>query len=401
MQAASNAIDRNAVEPRRMLLVLPESFNCAGGIQMFCRALSLAAGRWAESTGGILDALVLNDSDASDPRYVNGGFSSYLGAGKSKPKLIGNYLRRLLSSKYDLIILGHVFLSPLVLLARVVNPAAKCVVLAYGVEVWQPLNKIQRFALQHAEAVLAISDYTRDQLAEHQSAPGERIKIFPCTLDPHWQNGSPVAKAQSRYPIILSVTRMNKDDRYKGIDSVIRGLPRVVEEVGPIEYKVIGEGDDVPRLRALAAGLGVSRYVTFAGGMSDTRLREQYQRCSLFVMPSRKEGFGIVFLEAMSFRKAVVGGAHGGTPSVVTDGETGLLVDNSDVPGISRSIIKLLNDKETRDRFGQAGYERLVDQFTFDKFERNFREIVESLAPPRNESSSKKHLQVIDSAGLG
>lgn len=383
MQAASKPIEPGAVAQPRILLVLPESFNCAGGIQMFCRALSLAAGRWAESDGGTLDALILNDSEAPDPRYVNGGFSSYLGAGKSKTRLIASYLRRLLSSKYDLIILGHVFLSPLALLARVVHPAAKCVVLTYGVEVWQPLNRIHRYALRHADAVLAISDYTRDQLAKHKSAPAEKIKIFPCTLDPHWQNGSPIAKEHSGFPTILSVSRMNKDDRYKGIDSVIRSLPRVVEEVGPLEYRLIGDGDDLPRLRALAAGLGVSRYVTFAGGMSDTELRRQYERCSVFVMPSRKEGFGIVFLEAMSFRKPVVGGAHGGTPSVVSDGVTGLLVDNADVSGIARSIITLLNDEETRDRFGQAGYERLLAQFTFDKFERNFREVVQSFIAPR------------------
>lgn len=383
MQAASKPIEPGAVSQPRILLVLPESFNCAGGIQMFCRALSLAAGRWAESAGGTLDALILNDSEAPDPRYVNGGFSSYLGAGKSKTRLIASYLRRLLSSKYDLIILGHVFLSPLALLARVVHPAAKCVVLTYGVEVWRPLNRIHRYALRHVDSVWAISDYTRDQLAKHQSAPAEKIKIFPCTLDPHWQNGSPVAKEHSGCPTILSVSRMNKDDRYKGIDSVIRSLPTVVEEVGPLEYRLIGEGDDLPRLRALAAGLGVSRYVTFAGGMSDTELRRQYERCSLFVMPSRREGFGIVFLEAMSFRKPVVGGAHGGTPSVVSDGVTGLLVDNADVSGIARSIITLLNDEETRDRFGQAGYERLQAQFSFDTFERNFREVVRSLTVPR------------------
>lgn len=380
MAAAGKAIEKNAAEQRRMLLVLPESFNCAGGIQMFCRALSLAAGRWAESTGGKLDALVLNDSGAPDPRYVNGVFSSYVGAGKSKPKLIANYLRRLLSSKYDLIIFGHVSLSPLALLAKVVRPGARSVVLTYGVEVWHPLNRIQRYALQHADAVLTISDYTKAQLAKHQSAPAEKIKIFPCTLDPHWQTGSPIAGDQSKSPTILSVTRMNKDDRYKGIDNVIRSLPTVVEEVGPVEYKVIGEGDDIPRLRALAAGLGVSRYMTFAGRMSETELREQYQRCSLFVMPSRKEGFGIVFLEAMSFRKPVVAGAHGGTPSVVKDGETGLLVDNADVPGIARSVISLLKDEETRDRFGQAGYERLLKLFTFDEFEKNFREVIQSVA---------------------
>jgi phosphatidyl-myo-inositol dimannoside synthase len=152
-----------------------------------------------------------------------------------------------------------------------------------------------------------------------------------------------------------------------------------VQEVGPVEYRVIGGGDDVPRLRALAAGLGVSRYVNFMGGVSDAELRDQYKHCSLFVMPSKKEGFGIVFLEAMAYGKPVVGGAHGGTPSVVKDGETGLLVDNSDVEDITRSITRLLSDKEMREKFGRAGRQRLLDEFTFEKFERNLKEVFRSL----------------------
>ena len=379
MKAETEKIYPNAPWPRRMLLVLPETFNCAGGIQMFCRSLSLAAGRWAESNNATLDALVLNDSDAPDPRYVNGGFSSYAGAGKSKSKLIRKYLGRLLTSKYDLIIFGHVFLSPLGLLAKLLQPSARCVVMTYGVEVWHPLSRIRRLALHHADAVLAISDYTRDQLAEHHSAAIEKIMIFPCTLDPFWNDGASHVIDRSGLPVMLSVSRMNKDDRYKGIDSVIRSLPAVVQAVGPVEYKIIGEGDDVPRLRALAAGLGVSRYVSFAGALSEDELREQYQQCSLFVMPSRKEGFGIVFLEAMAFGKPVVAGAHGGTPSVVEDGETGLLVDNADVTAIARSLIKLLSDDDMCGRFGQAGHQRLLDRFTFDRFESNFGKVVESV----------------------
>src|SRR5205823_13333779 len=104
---------------------------------------------------------------------------------------------------------------------------------------------------------------------------------------------------------------------------------------------------------------GVARYVHFMGGVSEAELRGLYKRCSLFVMPSRKEGFGIVFLEAMAYGKPVVGGAHGGTPSVVRDGETGLLVESSDVAGIADSIILLLGNEEMRKTFGLAGHKRL------------------------------------------
>ena len=154
----------------------------------------------------------------------------------------------------------------------------------------------------------------------------------------------------------------------------------VVQEIGPVEYRVIGQGDDVPRLRALAAGLGVARYVNFMGGISDAELRSQYGRCSLFVMPSKKEGFGIVFLEAMAYGKPVIGGAHGGTPSVVKDGETGLLIDNADIVGIANSISQLLSNEGMREQFGNAGHQRLLDEFTFEKFEHNLQEVFRLLS---------------------
>src|SRR5687768_7816893 len=85
----------NAQEPpspsARVLLVLPEVFNCVGGIQMFGRSLCLAASRWAHAHNGSVSVLVLNDSDEPDPRYVN-GFTSFQGLKKNKSKLIGQFL---------------------------------------------------------------------------------------------------------------------------------------------------------------------------------------------------------------------------------------------------------------------------------------------------------------------
>src|SRR5205085_4682783 len=116
---------------RSILLVLPETFNCAGGIQMFCRALCLAAGKWAQVNDTLVDALVLNDDITPDARYVNGGFASYVGAGKSKTKFIQRYLRQTLSSKYLWIIFGHVSLSPLALFTKSLNSKAKIGVVAH------------------------------------------------------------------------------------------------------------------------------------------------------------------------------------------------------------------------------------------------------------------------------
>ncbi len=364
---------------KRILLLLPEVFDAAGGIQMFCRSLCLAAGRWAVKNDASASALVLNDTVRPDPRYVNGELAEFATHGRRKREYIGAFLRRVIRSRHDLLVCGHVALAPLCLAARIVRPGIKTAVVVYGVEVWRPLSYAESLALKRADVVLAISEFTRDTVVEKYSVAPDKLKLFPCALDPYWTpEAAEAAPAQPATPMLLTVGRLESYEQYKGVDSVIESLPAVLEACGPVDYRVVGSGDDIPRLKELAERHGVAEYVTFTGGVGEEELRDYYRRCSLFVMPSEKEGFGIVFLEAMAYAKPVIGGAHGGTPSVIKDGETGLLVERTDVGGISRALISLLNSEELRGRLGEAGRRRLLDEFTFEKFERNFDEFVRS-----------------------
>ena len=364
-------------ETKRLLLLLPEAFAGAGGIQMFCRSLCLAAGRWAERNHASVSALVLNDAARPDPRYVNGGFNAYVSAGRSKAKFMADYLRLLATYRPDAIVVGHVSLAPLALLPAWLGRPIRFSVAAYGVEVWRRLSRAETRALQAAQRVFAISDYTRDELLRYNQLDPQKISLFPCSLDPCWSADDQRPEAADP-PMLLTVSRLARGDNYKGVDSVIRSLPAVVREYGPVEYRIIGDGDDVPRLRALVEECGVARYVSFAGRASEAALRQSYGRCSLFVMPSEGEGFGIVFLEAMAYAKPVIGGAHGGTPSVVTHGETGLLVNRLDIEGLAQAILRMLRNEQLRIDFGRAGYRRLLDTFTFENFEANFNRLMET-----------------------
>jgi phosphatidylinositol alpha-1,6-mannosyltransferase len=354
---------------KRILLVLPEVFGCEGGIQMFCRSLCLAAGRWAENNGASVSAIVMNDRSEPDARYVNGAFSRYISARKSKARVVANYLQQTVMQAPDLTVFGHVSLAPLLLLPAA-RRARTCVV-THGIEVWQPLRRAEQKALQRADSVLAVSEHTRSEVLRLNQLRADRVAVFPCSLDPFWLVDE-CTESRNGTPVILTVCRLNKCDAYKGVDSVIRSLPLVMKECGPVAYRVVGQGDDVPRLKALAAELGVAGCVTFAGELSDEKLREAYRECSVFVMPSEREGFGIVFLEAMASGKPVIGGAHGGTPSVIKHGETGVLVDNLDIEGLARWISRVLKEDELRVGLGRAGHQRLLDQFTFRSFEANW-----------------------------
>src|SRR5207244_4261040 len=139
-----------------------EVFGATGGIQMFCRSLCLAAGGWAEQNDVSFDALVLNDDAAPDSRYVNGGFSHFVTAGKSKSRLVASFLKRVVPYPPDLVVFGHISLSKLAVLPGV--RLRKTCIIAYGIEVWRPLARMEQKALLKADSVLAISEYTRSEL---------------------------------------------------------------------------------------------------------------------------------------------------------------------------------------------------------------------------------------------
>jgi len=185
----------------------------------------------------------------------------------------------------------------------------------------------------------------------------------------------------TRLKVLLTVARLSTvDGHYKGIDKVINVLPRVIERVGDVQYVVAGDGDERPRLEALARSTGVSDHVRFLGRISDADLFAQYRDCDVFVMPSSGEGFGIVFLEAMAFGKPVIGGDHGGTPDVVRDGVNGYLVKHDDEDALATRIIQLLGDENLCASMGAAGLSLVNEEFTPAKLSEKFLNLLSTLA---------------------
>jgi glycosyltransferase involved in cell wall biosynthesis len=190
-------------------------------------------------------------------------------------------------------------------------------------------------------------------------------------------------RAQSARPTLLTVARLSASERYKGIDAVLQALPEVRKTVPEVHYDVVGDGDDRQRLEALARDLGVSGDVSFHGRLRAEQLAAAYRDCTLFVMPSSHEGFGIVFLEAALFGKPSIGGRQGGTPEVIEDGVTGALVDREEVPGVARNLVRMLSDHEGRARMGEAARKGLLERFTY----RSFRATLEAHLDGRTEKT--------------
>lgn len=366
-----------------MILTLQTStFGAYGGIptynRLVCRVLN-DFGENAESR-----VLLATDKPSDIKRQFPNLQSLHLEAFAFNRML---FVRRILSlaatRPIDLALIGHVNYAPLGLLLRRLQPGLRYGVMMYGVDVWKKLSKSRQTALQKADFTISISEYTRQKAVEINGASVGRAHLLPNALEWSEEEATEVSTPQ---PLpagtrILTVCRLDETERYKGVDTVIEAMPAVFARVPDAQYLIVGSGGDIARLKNLAEGLGVKERVHFLGSVDDATLRAYYQTCDVFVMPSAKEGFGFVFLEAMQYAKPVVAADAGGSPEVVKDGSTGLLVEFGNIPQLADALTRLCLDHALRTRMGRAGYNRLQEHFTFPRFKQTLTDILTQEMP--------------------
>lgn len=362
-----------------VLLLLPGAFSPAGGLEMYDRLLIKGFSDLSAADGNRIEVLILNDRAGDiDGRYADLDRVSIRTFARSKLPFIMSAAWATLRLRPRRIIFGHVNFGPLALILRALAPSVSQWFFTYGIDFWKRLSATRRLALRHAEKIVSISEYTKEQGAKANDLDPAGIEILPCALDPFWdaQSAATQSKRSSRRTI-LTVARLMKSERYKGVDTVLRALPAVRERVPDVHYVIVGGGDNRDRLIGIAQSLGLGDCVEFKGRVSPSELSDAFAECTLFVMPSQKEGFGIVFLEAARFGKPSIAGDHGGSPEVVSS-ETGRLVTYGDVTGLAAALIELLSDDVKTASLGRAARERLEREFVYDVFLTRLRQLVKA-----------------------
>ncbi len=365
-----------------VVIVLFPELLAAGGVQRAGRQVAVVLQGIAAEHGLAIRILSLNDPPGEQNLRVGDCCAHFRGVGRNKVRFLAAAYRSACEPR--LILAAHPHLAPVAWALRVGHRDARCVVIARGIEVWQPLGALRRHALRRADLVLAPSDDTVEHVARVQGVPRKRIRRLPWGLDPDFLAGSeqralPRPREIPMGRVVLAVTRLAANERYKGIDELIQVMLRLLSEVPDLHLATIGDGDDRPRLQDLAAHLGISRRVIFLGRLEREHLIACYQCCDIFALPSSGEGFGLVFLEAMAHAKPVIGGAHGGTPEIVEDGVTGYLVRHGDLAQLEHRLWQLLTDEPSRRQMGDRARERVRRDFTFDHFSHELSMLLDNL----------------------
>lgn len=244
----------------------------------------------------------------------------------------------------------------------------------------------QKF-LNRADAVVAVSNFTRQVLIDLTQTAPEKIEVIYNGVDlDRFRVIDPPQELRAKYGIVgkrvlLSVGRLVPR---KGIDMVIEALPGLLRRHPDLHYLIVGSGPYRERLEEMVAKLDLKRHVTFTGPVDDDALTAHYAICDLFVLPNREmpdgdtEGFGLVFLEANACGKPVVGGRAGGVVEAVRDGHNGLLVDGASVEEISEAISRLLDDPVLYERLRAGGLE-IARQSSWQSRARQFQELCDRI----------------------
>ena len=331
----------------RALLLCSDAYGGHGGIALFNRELAAALVARPD-----LDELVIV------PRVVRGEVGdvpakvTFLADAAKGPLAYMRALGRVHREKFDLVLCGH---------RNLVRVTPKpCVLIIHGIEAWRRA----KIHLKRVRAVVSVSALTRDRFVEWSRYDGPTF-VLPNAV--HLEDYGIRAKNPrlvERYRlegkrVLLTVGRLDSAERSKGFDEVLEVMRELPEDV---VYMIAGGGNDFDRLQKKAVDLGLASRVVFTGLFDERDKPDLYNLADVYIMPSRGEGFGFVFLEAMACGVPVIASKIDGGREALLGGELGLLVDPANPTEIRDAILDRLTHgkREIPARLAYFAFERFV-----------------------------------------
>lgn len=331
---------------RRVLALVSDAFGGYGGIAQFNRDF-IAALAACPLTGSIL-VIPRTGSVTNDrlPPKVRQLVPPHGRVGYAATAL--QHVRD--GAAFDVVFCGHLHLA---WLARVAASRARIPywVQLHGIEAWNEPRAHLRRAIEKADLVTSVSRYTRQRVLAWANVRPDRMKVLPNTFRPDVFGEVATAGDEDRIlrhyglegcDVILTVSRIDSADFYKGHDKVIRAMNAVRLRYPDAVYAIVGRGNNREALERMAVEEGVQHSVRFLGCLADAELRALYRAARIFVMPSTREGFGIVFLEAAASGLPIIAGNVDGSFDALAEGATGKLIDPDDPVELVAAICEVL-----------------------------------------------------------
>lgn len=245
--------------------------------------------------------------------------------------------------------------------------AGRVVLFLHGVEAWRPPTPRVRRLLGRVDLFLTNSDFTWDRFCEfHPAARNRRHITVPLGI------GEPLPAeppAPAPEPTALMIGRLARSEDYKGHRELIAAWPRVGERVPEARLEIVGDGDLRPELEEAARAAGAADQVRFWGRVSEERKNELLAGARCLALPSRAEGFGLVYLEAMRLGRPCLVGTGDAGREVVNPPEAGLAADPADPEALAAAAVRLLAGGSEWSEWSSRARRRYELHFTAGHFQ--------------------------------
>ncbi|HZX58689.1 MAG TPA: glycosyltransferase family 4 protein, partial [Mucilaginibacter sp.] len=327
------------------------TFSSTGGIQKITRTLAYALFHIAKQKEWEFNLWSVYDSryDLMD-KYLSA--DNFTGFGRNKIKIGLKTLDKSFSS--DIVILTHINLALFGLVIKVLNPKCKVWLIAHGIEVWRPLTFIKKmFLKRYCDKIICVSSFTKKQMIRWHNSDPDKCVVLNNALDPFMNLPVDFSKPEyllNRYSltpsdkVIFTLTRLASSEQYKGYEQVIKAVSHLKLKFPEIKYMLSGQYDSAEekRIRELIKLCEVEEQVILTGFLTEKELADYFLLADLFVLPSKKEGFGIVFIEALACGLPVICGNADGSIDAIRNGELGTAINVDDQDELEKAIIKYL-----------------------------------------------------------
>jgi glycosyltransferase involved in cell wall biosynthesis len=319
---------------KKIMLLTLQMFSSTGGIQKMARTMAYSLNQIAAVKNWDFKTFSAYDVD-EDVMVQYLPRENFKGFGIRRISFVIDTLKEARNS--DIIILTHVNLAIVGLLIKLFNPKCKIWLIAHGIEVWRQFSMVQKRLVAQCDKIICVSNFTLQEMVQHHHTDPAKCLVLNNVVDPFMKLPEIFDKPvdlMERYnlrkgdPVIYTLTRLASTEQYKGYEQVIKAIGHLKERYPGVKYILSGQYDiaEEIRINALIDEYGVAGSVILTGFIAEQDLPRHFLLADLFVLPSQKEGFGIVFIEAMACGLPVICGNVDGSLDAIRNGELGRAV---------------------------------------------------------------------------
>jgi len=328
----------------------------AGGVQLSGRIAWGSIADYTYSRGASAGLLVYGDAEDQDLCLARDGSAVC----RNKWSVLWAAVSR--NWRAPLVCFWHVGMLRLLPLLRVGR--AKVVLFLHGIEVWRRFGPITRRLLDRVDLFLSNSDFTWQRFVDFNPPMIQRAhQVVPLGCGEATAGG-----AFSPEPAALILGRIMRTEDYKGHRELIAAWPRVLASIPEAQLWIAGDGDLREELQRIVAQAGLVKNIQFLGRISEEQKQERLARCRCLAMPSRGEGFGLVYLEAMRLGRPCLVSNRDAGREVVNPPEAGLAVDPVSLETLAAALCRLLTSGPEWDEWSRSARQRYESGFTAQHF---------------------------------